>query len=102
MGVQQANPAVERQAKLLAAENRQSEPDITRILWFRDDGEVRLLEVTDQVPASMDGEVHPFYFRPSAKDDLPLPSAIVMIRADEVGKLRLPPTWGSWTDAVEL
>ncbi len=61
-----------------------------------------MLEVTEQVPPNADEELHPFYFRAAPKDDLPLPSAVVMIRAEEVGRVKLPSGWGDWTDAVEL
>lgn len=102
MAVQHVNPVIEQQARLLAADNRQAEPDITGIFWFPDDQEVRLVELTDQVPQSLDGEVHPFYFRPSVQDNLPVPTAVAMIRADEFGRLRLPANWGDWGDAIEL
>lgn len=102
MAVQNVNPVIEQQARLLAADNRRSEPDITRVLWFPDDQEVRLVELTDQVPRSLDGEVHPFYFRAAPQDNLPAPSAIAMIRSDEVGGLKLPTDWGDWDEAVEL
>ena|SRR5687768_17180764 len=102
MAVQNVNPTIERQARLLADDNRRAEPDITRVYWFPDDAEVRLLELTPQVPQTSNGELRPFYFRPSPPDDLPAPSAIVMIRPDEFGKLALPRGWGEWADAVEL
>ncbi len=102
MTVQPINPAVETQAKRLAADNRQAEPDITRILWFPHEQEVRLIEVTEQIPVTDDGQVHPYYFGASPNYDLPLPSAIAMIREDEVEKLKLPDEWGNWADAVEL
>jgi hypothetical protein len=100
--VQHINPVIERQARHLAEDNRRAEPDITRVFWFPDDAEVRLVELTDQVPANEDGAVHPFYFRAAPADDLPAPSAIAMIRAAELGQLRLPPQWGNWNDATEL
>ena len=102
MPVQPINPVVESQARLLALDNRRAEPDIQKVFWFPDEREVRLLELTDQVPTSAEGQVHPFYFRPSPKDSLPLPSAIAMIRSDEFGRLKLPPDWGDWADAIEL
>jgi hypothetical protein len=102
MAVQPVNPVVEEQARLLAAENRRSEPDISRIFWFPDEQEVRLVEIMEQVPACTEGEVQPFYFRPAPQHNLPAPSGIAMIRADEFGKLRLPQGWGDWGDAVEL
>ena len=102
MTVKPVNPVVEQEARLPVVSHRQAEPDITKVFWFPDDQEVRLLELTEQVPIALDGEVHPFYFRPSPKDDLPLASAIAMIRAEVFGKLKLPGEWGSWSDAVEL
>jgi len=102
MAVQNSNPVIEQQARLLAADNRQAEPDIIRVFWFPADHEVRLVELIDQVPQSLDGELHPFYFRPSAQDNLPAPTAIAMIRVNEFGRLTLPADWGDWSDAVEL
>jgi hypothetical protein len=92
----------EKEAKYLAMEARQASPDITRVLWFPDDQEVRLVEVTEEVPVYMEEELYPFYFRASPEDDLPLPSGVVMIRPDEVGKFAPPKEWGTWDDAVEL
>ena len=102
MAVQSLNSEIERQARLLASDNRTAEPDITRVFWFPDEKEVRLVELTEQVPAGAEGEVLPFYFRPSPRHQLPAPSAIAMIRAGEFEKLKLPPGWGDWNDAVEL
>ncbi|MEP0842044.1 MAG: hypothetical protein HRF43_04955 [Phycisphaerae bacterium] len=102
MAVQHVDPVIERQARLLAVDNRAAEPDIQKIYWFPHDREVRLVELTDQVPQSLDGAVHPFYFRASERDDLAAPSAIAMIRSDEYGVLTLPAEWGDWSDAVEL
>lgn len=96
------NPTIEIQAKLLAADNRDAEPDIQRIYWFPDATEVRLIALTPTIPQSSDGIVHPFYFRPSVEDNLPAPSAIALIRPEEFGVLRLPPRWGDWKSAVEM
>jgi hypothetical protein len=102
MAVQHINPVIERQARLLAEDNRKTEPDITRVFWFPDESEVRLVELSDQMPVSQDEELHPFYFRAAPKDDLPAPSAVAIIRANEFGLLKLPSHWGSWSDAFEL
>lgn len=102
MKVQHVHLDVKRQAEYLAKENRQSNPDITKVFWFPDELEVRLLELTEQVPAYTDEELYPFYFRASPQDDLKFPSAMVIIRPDEFEKLKLPSGWGSWGDAVEL
>lgn len=93
---------VESQAKLLAKENRQSEPEIGKVYWFPDENEVRLVELHPTIPASGDGQVHPFFFQPSPSDNLPAPSGIALVRPDEFGNLQLPPDWGDWDSAVEL
>jgi hypothetical protein len=93
---------IERQARLLATDNRRAEPQITQIYWFPDDNEVRLVEVLPTVPASGDGRVHPYFFRPSPIDNLPAPSGVALVRPDEVRQAQLPPNWGNWNDAVEL
>jgi hypothetical protein len=92
---------VERQAKLLARENRRAEPDIERIFWFPDDQEVRLVETTSSVPRG-DNAVRPFYFRPQPQDELPAPSGVAMINPADVRRARLPQDWGDWDSAVEL
>lgn len=93
--------AIERQARLLAEENRRAEPDIERIFWFPDDREVRLVETT---PAIAAGEevVQPFYFRPQPDDQLPAPSGVAILHPADVRRARLPESWGDWDHAVEL
>jgi len=93
---------IEIQAKLLAADNKEAEPEIQRIYWFPDHDEVRLIVLDPSVPKEQDGIVHPFYFRPSPEDGLTAPSAIALIRPEEFGKLRLPHTWGDWSAAIAL
>lgn len=95
-------PMIEQEAKMLAAENYKADPDTARIYWFRDDREIRLLELSDRVPAEQDGIIHPFYFNPSPQDGLSFPSAVAVIRQEEFGKLELPEGWGDWKDAVEV
>ena len=101
MTVQPVNPVVEQEAKLLAMESK-VDSDIVKVYWFPDDHEVRLLQLTEQVPAYPEEELYPFYFRASPKDNLPLPSAVILIRPDEFGKFKLPSKWGDWADAIEL
>ena len=97
-----SNNIIEAQAKQLAADHKEAEPDVERIYWFPDSEEVRLIVVTPSIPPSGDGALHPFYFRANASDNLPSPSAIALIRPEESGKLRLPPKWGDWTAGVAL
>lgn len=93
---------VERQAKLLALDNKKAEPGIVKVYWFPDDEEVRLVELFASVPRSDEGSVRPFYFHPDPATRLPAPSSIAMIRPDEFGRLELPANWGSWDDAILL
>lgn len=93
--------AVEQQARLLARENREAEPGITKVYWFPHEIEVRLVEVLPAIPPS-GTRIVPFHFRPRPQDNIPAPSGIALVRPDEVGKLLLPQGWGRWEDAVEL
>jgi hypothetical protein len=93
---------IERQARLLASENKNAEPAIEQVFWFPDEEEVRLVGTTPTVPESDDGELHPFYFRPDPRENLSAPSSIALIRPSEVGRLTLPRNWGDWRTAVEL
>lgn len=91
---------IEKQARRLAEEGRQADPTITGVYWFPDDHEVRLVELSPQVPMAHDGKLHPFYFR--ASDEVPAPSGIAMIRPEEFRQLQLPTDWGGWERAVSL
>jgi len=95
------NP-IERQARFLAKENKQAEPDIINVYWFPNDKEVRLVEVHPHVPKSLDGSVHPFFFLPSPADNLPASTGVAMINPNDYGNAILPVEWGTWLDAVEL
>lgn len=97
-----SSSTIKNQAKELAKDNRKAEPSITKVYWFPNDKEVRLVELTDIIPQNDDGELHPFFFRSSPQNNLPAPSGIAMIRPDEYGKLKLPDDWGKWEDAQEL
>ena len=95
-------PSVEEQAKYLAEENRKADPSIQKVYWFPHAKEIRLVELTEEIPAAIDGEVRPFWFRPSPKDGLTAPSGIALIRPGEFRKLKLPDDWPSWEEAKEL
>ena len=94
--------SVEQQARFLAEDNRKAEPSIQKIYWFPHPDELRLVELLDEIPVSMDEQIHAFYFQPSPEDGLTIGSRIAMIRPEEFGKARLPRGWGEWSDAVEL
>ncbi len=88
------------QAKKLASEARETDPNIRNIYWFPHDQEVRLIEADENTIKSLTGQVEPFYFDSTA--EIPVPSGIAIIRPDEVGKLEMPKGWGDWKNAEEL
>ncbi len=87
-------------AKKLAADSRELDPHVVKVLWFPDDREVRLIELDENTMESFSGCVEPFYFDSTA--DIPVPSGVAVIRPDEYGKLTMPEGWGSWEDGREL
>ena len=93
---------IKKQAILLVEENRIADSSISDAYWFPNEDEVRLVEVDSSVPISSDGQVHPYYFRPSPEDELPAPSGIAMIRQEEYRTTQLPEEWGTWDDAIKL
>jgi hypothetical protein len=93
---------VERQARYLAADNFKAEPDIEKVYWLPDDGEVRLVELTPQIPEADNGMLQPFHFNPSPEDGLPSPSTMAPNQPLEVRRLALPKRWGTWDDAVQI
>ena len=94
--------SIENQARLLADENRKAEPGITKVFWFPDDREIRLVSLLEEIPVSEDGVLHPFYFRASPRDGLTAPSSVSLIKPEGFGVLKLPDGWGDWRDAVEI
>jgi hypothetical protein len=93
---------IKGQAKKLARANKQTEPAIKKVYWFKSDKEIRLVELEDMVVSALSGRVEPFYFGPSPQDGLTFPVGIAIIRTKEFGKLKLPRGWGSWGDAVRV
>jgi hypothetical protein len=90
---------IERQARFLATENMDSDPDIQAVYWFPNKDEVRLVEITSSIPSSTDNRVHPFYFRPDPASDLTAPSGIALIQPQEFKSSALPDRWGDWDQA---
>lgn len=88
------------QAKKLALEARETDPNITKIYWFPHDQEVRLIEIDENTIESLTGQVEPFYFDSTA--EIPVPSGIAIVRPDEVGELKMPRGWGDWNNGQEL
>lgn len=93
---------IKEQAIYLASENRKADPSIQKVYWFPHPSEIRLVELTDDVPADMDGEVRPIWFRASPQHGLTAPSGIALIRPAEFGALQLPRGWPAWQDAQDI
>ncbi|OXU14767.1 hypothetical protein [Sedimentisphaera salicampi] len=93
---------IKQQAEYLAKENYSSEPNMSKILWFPDEREVRLVEILDDAPSFSDNQMRPVYFKESPKDRLYYPSAIVLVNSKDFNNLNLPSDWGSKDEAVEL
>ncbi len=91
---------VKNEAIKLAKENKKAEPNILKIFWFPHEEEIRLIEVEDDIPDSIENEIEVFYFGQS--QNVPINSAIGLIRSNEIGKLKLPENWGNWAVAEEL
>jgi len=88
------------EARRLALEATEYDPDIRKIYWFPHEEEVHLIEIDENTVASGTGHVEPFYFDSTATE--PVPSGIAIIRPDEYGKLHMPEGWGDWDDGEEL
>jgi hypothetical protein len=89
-----------QEAKRLAEEAKQLDPDIQKIFWFPHQHEVRLIEIDENTVASGTGAVEPFYF--DSTDSDPIPSGVAVIRPEEFGKLKMPEGWGEWSDGEEI
>ncbi len=95
-----ATAEIERQARMLATENRKAEPAITSVYWFPDGDEVRLVELLPTLPLYEDDALTSFYFSADPSRELPFPSRVALIRPEQFGMLQLPISWGAWTDAI--
>lgn len=88
---------VRRMAQSLARSNKLAEPGICKIYWFPDLGEIRLIEVDQNVPPSQTEQIEPFYFAAAPVERLMLPSAIAIIHPSEDSpRMALPTDWGTW------
>lgn len=89
-------------AKLLASEHMRDDPSIRRIYRINHGGEVRLIEITEAVPAT--GEILPFRFTPDPPD-IPVKSLIVLLHPkdwERSSELDWPPELNPATNEVEL
>lgn len=96
MGLQEIAECVLR----LVRETWETNQDVQDVYWFPDETEIRLIEITPNQVIGLCGEVEPFYF--DATKEVPYPFGLAVINTNDVGKLRLPPRWGEWNDAIVL
>ncbi len=82
---------IEVAAKRLAEENARFETTISRIYWFPDPEQIRLVEVDSEAIMTDDDAIMPFYFNPVK--DVPFPSGVALIHPEQVGKKSLPSEW---------
>lgn len=89
-------------AKMLAGEHMKDDAAITCVLRLPDEHEVRLIEITESVPAT--GEVLPFRFTPDPPG-VPYSSLVILLHPDDWkrrDKLDWPPGLDPSAHAPEL
>ncbi len=100
--------SIEEEAKWLAQENKETNPDIQQVFWFPDKErkEIRLVEITELATYTIDEkEVYPFFFGPFSDDQVCIKHlmAIALIHPSSFKKkIELPENWGKWDNAKEL
>jgi len=93
---------VEKQARALAYDNRQSDSNIEKVYWFPNNKEVCLVYLEKNMIPALSGRVEPFYFTFSETDGSSIPAGIAIIEPEEFGNLKLPRGWCSWDKAILL
>jgi hypothetical protein len=89
------------QAKLLAMDSKNADPNVIKVYWFPHEKEVHIIEINDNTTPSGES-VAPFYFGPVPEEGLTAPSGIAIIKPEEYRKIDLPSGWGTWDDAEEV
>lgn len=82
----------------LAKAHKEEDPQLVAVYWVRDETEIRLVEVTDAVASSPQGEVLPFRFAKSPEDGIDYSSVVVLLSPSEweqvkTKELQLPRGW---------
>ncbi len=94
-----ASDAIREAARRLAEANVEAEPALHAVYLFPSEREIRLIELD---PNALPSErITPFYFGPDPHGGIAFPSAIVLLRPEEI-HLTPPEGWGTWDDAVLL
>ncbi len=116
MRVKRHNPSKTKKtlrevAEDLVKAHRKIDPSMSRAFFVDDPShrEVRLIEVTEEVPDVEDGLVVPIPVGARPDKGVPYPSAVVLLHPDEYkrfskGKLWLPDDWGCdpFSDEIPL
>lgn len=91
-------PNIAEAARLMAKATAEAEASISKIYWFPDKEQIRLVEVDMESVKTKDESIRPFYFNPV--DDIPFPSGVALIHPDEVRQKALPEEWQvDWSQA---
>ena len=92
-------------AKKLARAHREADPATSAIYRAPNSKEIRLVEVSSEIPNAM--EVLPIGFDPDPAEGILFPSVVIFLspaewNAVQAGKLKLPKKWGSPSKLVPL
>ena len=79
------------------------EHTVVSAYWFPSESEIRIVYVDYTARPSPDPQrIVPFYFGADDEGDIPLPSALAIIRPEEKDTLQPPEGWGTWDNAQEI
>ena len=93
-------PTIRETAEYLVKESLEAEPNLIKVYLFPSDKEIRLIEVDATAqPLRDDHEIEPFYFGRNSASGIDYPSAIALIRPEDVEQGQLPQGWGDWNNA---
>jgi len=92
-------------AKKLAECHRRADPSTSDIFLSPSQIEIRLIEVSKEVPNS--NEVFPISFGAAPEDGIPYPSVVILLSPEEwesvrTGLLALPESWGDSSSLIAL
>jgi hypothetical protein len=92
-------------AKKLAEYHRSADPSTSEIFLSPSQSEIRLIEVSKEVPNS--NEVLAISFKAAPEDGIPYPSVVILLSPKEwdsvqSGLLALPESWGDYSSFIPL
>ena len=88
----------EEAVRFLATAHREADPSTTEIFLAPGEDEIRLIEISREIPPS--GEVFPVSFNPDPEKGMHYASSVILINPEEweevkAGELTLPTGWGN-------